>query len=98
VAAKHLVGLDGVERTRPERVSYIHVLFDHHEVVLADGAWAESFQPGEHSMAGILSDQRDEIVALFPELKKPDGLSNYVAARRLLRAHEARILTAETVH
>jgi len=49
-------------------------------------------------MAGILADQRDEIVALFPELKKPDGLSNYVAARRLLRAHEARILTAETVH
>lgn len=98
VAAKHLVGLDGVERTRPERVSYIHVLFDHHEVVLADGAWAESFQPGEHSMAGILADQRDEIVALFPELKKPDGLSKYVAARRLLRAHEARILTAETVH
>ncbi len=98
VAAKHLVGLDGVEQTRPARVSYIHVMFDHHEVVLADGAWAESFQPGEHSMAGILSEQRDEILALFPELQKPEGLSGYVAARRLLRAHEARLLTTETVH
>ncbi|SFS54622.1 Hemolysin-type calcium-binding repeat-containing protein [Sulfitobacter marinus] len=98
VAAKHLVGLDGVNQIRAARVSYIHILFDQHEVVLADGAWAESFQPGEHSMAGILPEQRDEVLTLFPELKRPGGLTNYAAARRLLRAHEARILTSETMH
>ncbi|HBU54919.1 MAG TPA: type I secretion protein, partial [Sulfitobacter sp.] len=94
VAAKHLVGLDGVETVTPDKVSYIHMLFDNHEVVFADGTWAESFQPGAHSMAGIQSDQRSEILSLFPELDAADGMSNFVAARRSLRAHEAQLLVS----
>ena len=94
VAAKHLVGLDGIETITPDRVSYIHMLFDNHEVVFADGTWAESFQPGAHSMAGIQSDQRSEILSLFPELDAADGMSNFVAARRSLRAHEAQLLVS----
>jgi len=94
VAAKHLVGLDGVETVTPDKVSYIHMLFDNHEVVFADGTWAESFQPGAHSMAGIQSEQRSEILSLFPELDAADGMSNFVAARRSLRAHEAQLLVS----
>ena len=94
VAAKHLVGLDGVDTVTPDKVSYIHMLFDNHEVVFADGTWAESFQPGAHSMAGIQSDQRSEILSLFPELDAADGMSNFVAARRSLRAHEAQLLVS----
>ena len=94
VAAKHLVGLDGIETITPDRVSYIHMLFDNHEVVFADGTWAESFQPGAHSMAGIQSEQRSEILSLFPELDAADGMSNFVAARRSLRAHEAQLLVS----
>ena len=94
VAAKHLVGLDGVDTVTPDRVSYIHMLFDNHEVVFADGTWAESFQPGAHSMAGIQSEQRSEILSLFPELEAADGMSNFVAARRSLRAHEAQLLVS----
>ncbi|MGC1497994.1 MAG: Hint domain-containing protein [Sulfitobacter sp.] len=95
VAAKHLTGLDGVEILPTPKVSYIHLLFDNHEVILADGCWTESFQPGEHSMAGIQSEQRQEIVTLFPELDVAEGLNNYAAARRLLKAHEAHLLTLE---
>ncbi|MFT6444067.1 MAG: hypothetical protein ACJA1J_000301 [Sulfitobacter pontiacus] len=94
VAAKHLVGLDGVDTVTPDKVSYIHMLFDNHEVVFADGTWAESFQPGAHSMAGIQSEQRSEILSLFPELELADGMSNFVAARRSLRAHEAQLLVS----
>ena len=94
VAAKHLTGLDGVDSVQVPAVSYIHLMFDNHEVILADGCWAESFQPGDHSMAGIRSQQRREILDLFPELENPQGLNNYFAARRLLRAHEAKLLTA----
>ncbi|WP_286760156.1 MULTISPECIES: Hint domain-containing protein [Sulfitobacter] len=94
VAAKHLVGLDGVDTVTPDKVSYIHMLFDNHEVVFADGTWAESFQPGAHSMAGIQSEQRSEILSLFPELDAADGMSNFVAARRSLRAHEAQLLVS----
>jgi len=92
VAAKHLVGLGGIETVAPDKVSYIHILFDNHEIVLADGTWTESFQPGEHSMAGIRSDQRSEILSLFPELNAPEGMSNFVAARPYLRGYEAKLL------
>ena len=94
VAAKHLISLDGVETAPVSKVSYIHMLFDNHEVVFADGTWAESFQPGAHSMAGIQSEQRSEILSLFPELDAADGMSNFVAARRSLRAHEAQLLVS----
>ncbi|MEP1766913.1 MAG: Hint domain-containing protein [Sulfitobacter sp.] len=93
IAAKHLTGLPGVDVLPVRRVSYIHVMFDNHEVILANGAWAESFQPGAQSLAGIKDAQRDEIFALFPELTSVQGVSNFTAARRLLKAHEAHLLT-----
>ncbi|MCB1339585.1 MAG: Hint domain-containing protein, partial [Pseudooceanicola sp.] len=46
VAAKHLTGLDGVDVVAAEDVTYIHFMFDQHEVVLSNGSWTESFQPG----------------------------------------------------
>ncbi|MBM1688420.1 Hint domain-containing protein [Sulfitobacter geojensis] len=95
VAAKHLVSLDGVETAPVSKVSYIHMMFDAHEVVLADGTWAESFLPGQQAMAGIKSDQKQEILDLFPELVDMRGLRNYEAARRLLKAHEAHLLMLE---
>lgn len=97
VAAKHLVRLDGVEEMPVQKVSYIHVLFDQHEVILANGAWAESFQPGEQSMDGIKSSQREEILELFPDLIDVRGLRNFSAARRLLKAHEAHLMTLEEI-
>ncbi len=95
VAAKHLISLDGVETAPVSKVSYIHMMFDRHEVVLADGCWAESFLPGQQAMAGIKSDQKQEILDLFPELVDVRGLRNFEAARRLLKAHEAHLLMLE---
>lgn len=92
VAAKHLTHLDGVEQVDTVGVDYIHFMCDNHEVVLADGAWSESFQPGEHSLDGIDSEQRAEIFQLFPELQEQEGLRAYTAARHTLKRHEAQLL------
>lgn len=92
VAAKHLVGRDGIHRVDMLSTTYIHFMFDHHEVVLADGAWSESFQPGDYSLKGIDQDQRSEIFTLFPELKSRSGRQDYVAARPVLKAFEAKLL------
>jgi hypothetical protein len=67
-------------------------MFDQHEVVLSNGAWTESFQPGEQVLDGMGTEQRDEIFELFPELREAEGLSAYQAARRSLKKHEARLL------
>ncbi len=93
VAAKHLTGLEGVDQVAATGVSYVHLMFDYHEVILADGAWTESFQPGDHSMKGIGAEQRSEILSLFPELETLAGIEDYSAARRSLKGFEARLLT-----
>lgn len=90
VAAVHLVGQPGIERVCPlDGVQYIHLLFDQHEVIRADGAWTESFQPGDLTLAGMDDAQRNELLALFPELQEGEC---FPAARRSLRAHESRVL------
>jgi len=91
-AAKHLVGLPGIQIVDVMRTAYIHFMFDRHEVVLSNGAWTESFQPGDFSMKGIGNAQRNEIVELFPQLANKGGREGYASARKSLKKHEVHLL------
>jgi hypothetical protein len=91
VSAKHLVGSDGVHAVESMQTTYIHFMCDQHEVVLSNGAWTESFQPADRTLGALDAAQRDELARLFPDL---DGLAGFGAARRSLKAHEARVLLA----
>ncbi|MEL7097742.1 MAG: Ig-like domain-containing protein [Pseudomonadota bacterium] len=93
VAAKHLVGMDGIDVVEASEITYIHVMFDQHEVILSDGAWTESFQPGDQSMGSMDEETRAELFELFPELQTAEGINAYAAARRSLKKHEAALLT-----
>ncbi|SEM84327.1 Hemolysin-type calcium-binding repeat-containing protein [Palleronia pelagia] len=93
VAAKHLTDHDGVDRVEAAGVSYIHFMFEHHEVVLSEGVWSESFQPGSASLKGIGDAQRTEILSLFPDLGTREGIEGFQSARRTLKRHEARLLS-----
>lgn len=93
VAAKHLVDLPGIEVARPEAgVTYWHMLFDGHEVVLSDGAWSESLFTGPQAMEAVGPAARREIFALFPQLAEPGFRAD--GARRLLTGREGRKLAA----
>jgi Ca2+-binding RTX toxin-like protein len=93
VAAKHLTALNGIDIVDVAWTTYIHVMFERHEVILSDGAWTESFQPGDYSLQGIGNAQRLEIQSLFPELATDKGIASYQAARRSLKRYEAKLLT-----
>lgn len=93
VAAKHLTGLKGVGVTDVSHTTYIHLMFTQHEIILSDGAWTESFQPGMQALEGVGNAQRTEIMELFPELNTQKGIDSYMSARRSLKKHEARVLT-----
>jgi len=93
VAAKHLAGGKGVHSVDAAGTSYIHFMCDRHEVVLSNGAWTESFQPGDLTLKGLGNAQRLEIFDLFPELKTDVGVENYTAARRTLKRHEAMLIS-----
>ncbi|MCU0905438.1 MAG: Hint domain-containing protein, partial [Tabrizicola sp.] len=93
VPAKHLVGLADVSRALPaEGVTYVHILFDRHEIVQSDGIWTESFQPAERTLSALDQAARDEVVALFPDLA--DNANGYPAARMSLKAHEVKVLVS----
>ncbi len=92
VRAVHLLELPDVLAAVVPEVTYLHLMFDRHEVIRADGAWSESFQPAPRSLGGLDADQQAEIFAVFPELDHPVTNATYAAARLTLKAHEARVL------
>ncbi|WP_224823640.1 Hint domain-containing protein [Cognatishimia sp. MH4019] len=91
-SAKHLTRRAGIDTVEASGVTYLHLLFDRHEVILADGAWTESFQPGDYSVGGLDKAQRCEVLRLFPELETQGQYSSFPAARQVLRKHEAKLL------
>ncbi|AOZ69716.1 hypothetical protein LPB142_10630 [Rhodobacter xanthinilyticus] len=69
VAAKQLVGLPGITvDTDCTGVVYLHLLFDRHEIVTANGAASESLYTGQQALRAFSRAQRRELLTLFPEL------------------------------
>jgi len=68
-------------------ITYVHIMFDAHEIVLAEGLASESFLFGAYLCHGS-SALRAEIMAFFPEIMLR-GRPSMTAARRILRRHEA---------
>ena len=92
-AATHLTARAGIRRLGPVApVSYIHILFEEHEIIRADGAWSESFQPGTATLDALAEPTRAEILTLFPNLATREGQQTYQAARISLRKHEVRAM------
>jgi hypothetical protein len=89
VSATHLVNAETIHRAPRRYVDYHHLMFDRHEVLLAEGVPTESFYPGEY----ILQDDalREEVVDLFPEMIGQD-VSGWEAARTVLGGREAKVL------
>jgi len=72
-------------------VTYIHMAFDDHEVVYADGVEAESFHPADRMVSALSSAQQQELFELFPDLQRGDGYA-FDSARQQARGVEAHVL------
>lgn len=91
-AAKHMVNDSTIRQVDCAEVTYVHIMFDTHQLVKSNGAWTESFHPGAQGEA-VLSEQWAEITAIFPELAT-DVAAYGPTARTTLKAWEARALLA----
>lgn len=91
VPAAHMLGMPGVERDSGP-VTYVHIMFENHQIIRGNGAWSESFQPLADTLDGLGEEQRAELLALFPELSRSRGATAYGAARMSLKRHESQIL------
>jgi len=92
VAAKHLLDHRKILSVDSIGVTYVHFMCDRHEVVLANGSWTETFQPGDMTLGGMGNAQRLELYELFPDLATRSGREAYASARKTLKRHEARLL------
>ena len=84
VAARHLMDGRFVRTAATLGVSYIHLLCDAHQVILADGAWTETFHPDDRIMRGLGNSQRREILDLFPEVETIGAATRFSAARKVI--------------
>lgn len=92
IAARDLVDGGRVRAVEGGSVDYIHLLFERHQIVFAEGLATESFLPGpqmKHSFeAGMVEEIRDVIPGFDPET----GAGYGPAARRMLKRYEAELL------
>lgn len=69
VSAIHLTELPGVFIDQEiQEVTYLHILFDTHEVVIVDGVFAESLFTGPEALKVIDAEAREELLTIFPEV------------------------------
>jgi hypothetical protein len=94
VAAKDMVNGRSISIREGGEVDYVHLLFDRHQVIFAEGLACESFLPGPHVLTQLDQGPQDEVLALFPELADWKGAGADVAraSRLSLRSFEACLL------
>lgn len=92
IAAKDLVDDKSVRCVPHQEVTYVHLLFDAHQVVWSQGLATESFLPGPQTTAVFEQEIVEEILEIFPELNALTGEGYGPAARRTLKAYEAAVL------
>ena len=76
VRAKHLAATTAGTRIAQgkRKVRYIHLMFDAHQIIFANGAPCESFYPGPLSLGMLDANASAELFEIFPELmsRTPD--------------------------
>lgn len=92
VPALSLINADTIHRAPRRSVVYHHLMFDAHEILLAEGIPTESFYPGDYILQN--DDLRDEVMALFPEMIGQAG-PGWHTARAVLHGREATVLCGD---
>lgn len=88
-AIKTVTNGDTVAQTLPDHaISYFHILFEQHEVILAEGLWVESFFPGKMALAALPAKMQAQIRGLLKG--KTDSMQT---ARFCLLPKEAALIT-----
>jgi hypothetical protein len=94
VAAKHLLGLAGVfQAVGVCKVSYHHLLLSRHQLVIANGTAAETLFPGPQVIEALPHRAATDLTKILQADARITHL-HATAARRILTAHEARVLLA----
>ncbi|WP_343069833.1 Hint domain-containing protein [Paracoccus amoyensis] len=95
VPARQLLDLPSVSIVQDAHdVTYVHLMFDHHEVLMSNGAQTESLYPGPQALAALGEKAEQEIMTIFPWLSSADAcfgparaFATGLRARKLIDRH-----------
>ena len=96
VRAIHLAEARGV-RARVAKgkreVTYLHLMFDAHQIIFAENVASESFYPGANALHMLTPEALTDLVQVCPELAKTDDLTSIAeiygpTARPILTRYE----------
>jgi len=73
-------------------VTYVHVMFDRHQIIRGNGLDSESYHPGRETIDSFDAETREEILRLMPDAADHDGFGYGPAARPSLKGYESRAL------
>lgn len=87
--AKGLTGLPGIRKMMGKRsITYLTLLLDRHQILMAEGARTESFYPGPTALRMLPGHQAADICSMFPKLRTDPGTGYGPTARRVLTNRE----------
>lgn len=90
VAAKHLVNGKTIRPAPRSSITYVHMAFDQHEIIFAEGCPSESLFLADESMAALGADALAELRDIFPDMRRDAPSSK--AARAFLRGWEGTLV------
>ena len=67
-----------------KQVTYVHIMFDQHEIMFANAAPSESFYPTADTLKAMDQSKSAELISLFPTLSQTEQMSGYGAMARPL--------------
>lgn len=90
VSARDLINGDTVRVDLAAReIIYVHLLFDRHQVIWANGVETESFHPASAALGSLADVDRLRLMRLYPELEADPYLYGGFARRKLSRTEAA---------
>jgi len=84
-AIKHFINHRSVQQVDAVGVSYVHIAFEGHQVVAANGIWVECFDSTDFSLGCLGNAQRCEIEELFPDRRAQRARRSEPAASNVLK-------------
>jgi Ca2+-binding RTX toxin-like protein len=92
-SAKHMLG-PKVKRIARKMVTYVHIMFETHQVITANGVETESFHAGPEGMKALSDTSKQDLFKALPALKT-DPYAHGRTAYPCLKSHETTLLMEE---
>lgn len=86
VPARDLLCRPGITQGGSRSIEYVQLLFERHELILADNCWSESFRPVPETLTGFTDVARHEIASAIPAASGSGR--QFTLARNRVRAAE----------